>query len=76
MTDYPIDAEGAYKNDACALYIHAVETGHDIAFSRPEVLTSNDIELRLQVKETLMVRDLYAYRSLNNMKSSVDLTLW
>ena len=64
------------KNDASALYKHAVETGHDIAFSRPEILTSDDIELRLQVKETLMIRDLHAYRSLNNMKSSVDLTLW
>ena len=64
------------KNDASALYKHAVETGHDIAFSRPEILTSDDIELRLQVKETLMIRDLYAYRSLNNMKSSDDLTLW
>ena len=64
------------KNDASALYKHAVETGHDIAFSRPEILTSDDIELRLQVKETLMIRDLYAYRSLNNMKSSVVLTLW
>ena len=62
------------KNDASALYKHAVETGHDIAFSRPEILTSDDIELKLQVKETLMIRDFYVYRSLNNMKSSVDLT--
>ena len=64
------------KNDASAPYKHASETGHDIAFSRPEILTSDAIELRLQVKETLMIRDLYAYRSLNNMKSLVDLTLW
>ena len=58
------------------VYKHAVETGPDIAFSRPEILTSDDIELRLQVKETIMIRDLYAFRSLNNMKSSTDLTLW
>ena len=63
------------QKDASALYKHAVETGHYIAFSRPEILISDDIELRLQVKESLMIRDLYA-RSLNNMESSFDLTLW
>ena len=44
------------KNDASALYKHAVETGH--AFSRPKILTSDGIELRLQVKETHDKRSL------------------
>ena len=54
------------------LYKKNVETGHDIAFSIPGF--SDGIKLKLKVKKTLII---YLYlRSLNNMKSSVDLALW
>ena len=47
-----------------------------IDFNNPSVVASDSIELRLLIKESLLIRDLTADLSLNCNVGSTELRLW
>ena len=47
-----------------------------INYDNPKVLASDTIKIRLQVKETLLIKDLAAYKSLNVNIDSFECKLW
>ena len=59
-----------------ALFKHSMDTGHTINFSNPEVIASDQIKIRLSIKESLKIKELAAYRSLNGNQGSFELKLW
>jgi hypothetical protein len=59
-----------------AVFKHNLETGHDIDFSTPEVIASDNVKIRLQIKETLLIKQLLAYKSLNVNLESFECKLW
>ena len=64
------------KDENSALTKHYIDTGHQIDFSNPSVVASDNHESRLFVKETLLVRDFNAHLSLSKNFGSYELKLW
>ena len=62
--------------DYSNVYKHAQLTKHVINFLSPEILAHDTLALRLQVKETLYIREHEAYKSLNGNLGSLNLLLW
>ena len=62
--------------DTSALFKHASDTGHCIDFDAATVLASDSNKIGLLIKETLKIKELGAYRSLNRNTGSFDLQLW
>ena len=63
-------------SDTSALTKHAVLTNHTIDFANPEVLCKDLVHTRLLIKETLKIKELQAYKSLNGNSGSYDLVLF
>ena len=59
-----------------AIYKHSSDADHKINYDNPKVLASDNIKIRLQVKETLLIKDLAAYKSLNVNIDSFECKLW
>ena len=59
-----------------AIYKHSSDADHKINYDNPKVLASDTIKIRLQVKETLLIKDLAAYKSLNVNIDSFECKLW
>ena len=58
------------KSKQSAIYSHSADTGDIIDFENPEILSTDKIKYRLQIKETLLIHDYSASNSLNiNVKS-------
>ena len=59
-----------------ALYKHSSDADHIINYDNRKVLASDNIKIRLQVKETLLIKELAAYKSLNVNIDSFECKLW
>jgi hypothetical protein len=64
------------KSDTSAIHMHAQNTKHNINFALPEVLAFDTVKLRLQIKESLHIKEQSAYNSLNQNTGSFPLFLW
>ena len=67
------------KNWKLVLYIFIQKfklTNHNIDFASPVILAHDNVKLRLQVKETILMKEHTAYNSLNRNTCSFHLTLW
>ena len=62
--------------ETSSVYRHAQLTNHDINFVSPSILAHDNVKLRLQIKETLLIKDESAFNSLNKNIGSFPLTLW
>ena len=64
--------------ETSSVYRHAQLTNHDINFASPSILAHDidNVKLRLQIKETLLIKDESAFNSLNKNIGSFPLTLW
>ena len=62
--------------ETSSVYRHAQLTNHDINFVSPSILAHDNVKLRLQIKETLLIKDESAFNSLNKHIGSFPLTLW
>ena len=63
-------------NENNALFKHSFLTDHNIIFSNPKILTKDNNTFRLQIKETLKIKEHCAYSSLNANIGSFKLNLW
>ena len=52
------------KSNTSAIYNHIHETKHNINFTCPDILANDQVNLRLQIKETLHIKEQTAYKSL------------
>ena len=64
------------KRNYSAIYKHASDADHEINYEHPKILASDNIKIRLQIKETLLIKDLAAYKSLNVNIDSFECKLW
>ena len=64
------------KSSTGAIYNHIHETKHNINFTCPHILANDQVKLRLQIKETLHIKEQTAYKSLNQNTGSFPLMLW
>ena len=64
------------SSDCSALNRHAMDTKHSIDYVSPVILASDQDRSRLYVKESLKIRELSAYLSLNGNVGSNELKLW
>ena len=66
-----------YKNrNYSPIYKHSSDADHKNNYDNPKVLASDNIKIRFQVKETLLIKELAAYKSLNvNLNVSFGSTL-
>ena len=64
------------SNENSALFRHSFLTDHEINYSNPKILATDDNFFRLQIKETLKIKELGAYKSLNGNTGSFRLNLW
>ena len=64
------------SQSSSALYRHMSETGHKINFDKPDILTKDSCKSKLLIKESLKIKDLCAYKSLNGTSGSFELYLW
>ena len=64
------------KSSTSAIYNHIHETKHNINFTSPHILANDQVKLRLQIKETLDIKEQTAYKSLNQNTGSFPLMLW
>ena len=64
------------KSSTSAIYNHMHETKHNINFTCPHILANDQVKLRLQIKETLHIKEQTAYKSLNQNTGSFPLMLW
>ena len=64
------------KCDKSSIYDHRNKTKHNINFTSPEILDKDSVKLRLQIKETLHIKEQSAYNSLNQNTGSFPLNLW
>ena len=55
---------------------HALDTGHRLGTSTPQVLCSDNISARLFIKESLYIAETRALVSLNKNIGCADLKLW
>ena len=62
--------------DKSSIYDHRNKTKHNINFISPEILDKDSVKLRLQIKETLHIKEQSAYNSLNQNTGSFPLKLW
>ena len=51
-------------------------TGHIVDFENASIIATDSSDFRLCVKETLKIRELAAYKSLNGNIGSMELKLW
>ena len=63
-------------NENSALFKHSFLTDHVINYSNPKILTRDNNSFRLQIKETLKIKELCAHKSLNGNMGSFKLSLW
>ena len=59
-----------------ALLRHSRDTGHHVAFDAPTIVATDNVDLRLYVKESIKIKELSAHKSLNGNVGSLDLHLW
>jgi hypothetical protein len=64
------------KAETSSVYSHAQQTNHNINYSSPAILAHDNIKLRLQVKESFLIKEQAAYNSLNRNTGSFPLILW
>ena len=64
------------KCDKSSIYDHRNKTKHNINFTSPEILDKDSVKLRLQIKETLHIKEQSAYNSLNQNTGFFPLNLW
>ena len=64
------------KRNYSVIYKHASDADHEINYEHPKILASDNIKIRLQIKETLLIKDLAAYKSLNVNIDSFECKLW
>ena len=64
------------KRNHSAIYKHASDADHEINYEHPKILASDNIKIRLQIKETLLIKDLAANKSLNVNINSFQCKLW
>ena len=55
---------------------HSSDLCHQIDYSNPAVISVDNNDYRLQIKEALKIKDLKAYNSLNANIRSCELKLW
>ena len=65
-----------FTNDNSALYRHSFLTDHVINYSNPNILATDKSIFRLKIKETLKIKEHFAYNSLNGNTGSFRLNLW
>ena len=51
-------------------------TDHVINYSNPKILARDNNSFRLQIKETLKIKEYCAHNSLNGNLGSLKLSLW
>ena len=59
-----------------ALLRHCRDSGHCIGFDTPSIIATDNVDLRLYVKESLKIKELAAYKSLNGNVGSLEMHLW
>ena len=59
-----------------SLYKHSSDLCHQIDYSNPAVISVDNNDYRLQIKEALKIKDLKAYNSLNANIRSCEVKLW
>ena len=64
------------KDDNSALLKHELSSGHQIDYGSPSVLAADNFQTRLNIKETLKINELGAFRSLNRNVGSFELHLF
>ena len=64
------------SSDCSALKRHAMDTSHTIDYVLPTIVASDQDRTRLYIKESLKIRELQAYLSLNGNVGSNELKLW
>ena len=64
------------ESENSALRKHSLDAKHDIDFANPLILATDCNRSRLYVKESLKIKDLSAYLSLNGNIGSMELKLW
>ena len=62
--------------ESSSVYRHDQLTNHDINFASPSILAHDNVKLRLQITETLLIKDESTFNSLNKNIGSFPLTLW
>ena len=75
MEDWKQDSRNR-TNENSALFKHSFLTDHNINFSNPKILAKDSSSFRLQIKETLKIKEHCAYNSLNANIGSFKLNLW
>ena len=74
MRKWPSKKKNEHKsNENSALFRHSFLTDHEINYSDPKILATDDNFFRLQIKETLKIKELRAY---NENTGSFRLNLW
>ena len=64
------------KRHYSALYKHSSGTGHSINYQDPEIISTDNVKIRLQIKETLQIQNYSANKSLNVNIDSFECKLW
>jgi hypothetical protein len=64
------------SNENSAVFRHSFLTDHVINYSTPTILATDNNYFRLQIKETLKIKEFAAYNSLNGNTGSFRLNLW
>ena len=64
------------QSDSSALRRHALDANHDIDFANASIMATDQYRSRLYVKESLCIKDVSAYLSLNGNIGSMELKLW
>ena len=64
------------KRNYSAIYKRATDADHEINYEHLKILASDNIKIRLQIKEILLIKDLAAYKSLNVNIDSFECKLW
>ena len=65
-----------FTNENSALYRHSFLTDHVINYSNPNILATDKSIFRLKIKETLKIKEHFAYNSLNGNTGSFRQNLW
>ena len=64
------------KRHYSALYKHSSRTGHSINYQDPKIISTDNVKIRLQIKETLQIQNYSANKSLNVNIDSFECKLW
>jgi hypothetical protein len=66
-----------HKSDSgSALYKHTLASSHHIDYENPIIVTGDSKDHRLYIKETFVIQESFAFKSLNNTVSSKPLSLF